>query len=319
VEIVYSDRYAVDLGAHVFPSGKYALVHAALLDRGLADPEDVLAPAPATWDELALVHTADYLNKIRHEWLSPREVSQLEIPASPPVVDWFRMMAGGTVLAAQRAIAERAGAKAPPDAAGSRPDARRPWHVVVHLGGGFHHAFSNHGEGFCMINDVAVAIRVLKRDRLVSRVAVVDCDVHQGNGTAMIFVADPTVFTFSIHQENNYPMYKPKSSLDIGLADGAGDEEYLAALDRALPPVLASGPDIIFYVAGADPFEEDQLGGLNLTREGLRLRDRMVLAAASAAAVPVVVTLAGGYAIHLDDTVAIHTATVEEARSALHP
>jgi acetoin utilization deacetylase AcuC-like enzyme len=163
-----------------------------------------------------------------------------------------------------------------------------------------------------------VAIRVLKRDRLVARVAVVDCDVHQGNGTAMIFVADPTVFTFSIHQENNYPAYKPKSSLDIGLDDGAGDEEYLAALDRALPPVLASAPDVIFYVAGADPFEEDQLGGLNLTREGLRLRDRMVLAAASAAGVPVVVTLAGGYAIHLDDTVTIHTATVEEARSALH-
>jgi acetoin utilization deacetylase AcuC-like enzyme len=187
----------------------------------------------------------------------------------------------------------------------------------VHLGGGFHHAFANHGEGFCMINDVAVAIRALKHDRMVSRVAVVDCDVHQGNGTAMIFAAARSVFTFSMHQENNYPGYKPKSTLDVGLDDGAGDEEYLGALSAALPRVIASRPDVIFFVAGADPFEGDQLGGLSLTLDGLRRRDRMVFEASRAAGVPVVVTFAGGYAARLDDTIAIHVGTVEEARRAL--
>jgi acetoin utilization deacetylase AcuC-like enzyme len=317
VKIVYSDRYAVDIGAHVFPTAKYAGVRAALVERGLAAPADFAAPPPATWEELALVHTPDYLDKIRHGRLSPREIAQLEIPATPDVVDWFRLMAGGTLLAA-RAVVRTSGAE-DPRGAGVDAATRRaaPWDVAVHLGGGFHHAFGNHGEGFCMINDVAVAIRAIKHDRLVSRVAVVDCDVHQGNGTAMIFAADRSVFTCSMHQENNYPGDKPRSSLDIGLDDGAGDAEYLAALSSALPRVLASDPDVIFYVAGADPFEGDQLGGLNLTLNGLRRRDRMVFEACRAARVPVVVTLAGGYAVKLSDTVAIHMATVEEARKAL--
>ncbi|MBE3134311.1 MAG: histone deacetylase [Acidobacteria bacterium] len=317
MKIVYSDRYAVDLGAHVFPTAKYAGVHAALLARGLAAPADVVAPPLASWDQLALAHTRDYLEKIRIDRLSPLERAQLEIPATPPVVEWFRLMAGGTILAAREALSSddhdrathgdvtRTGAPPP------------PWAVGMHLGGGFHHAFGNHGEGFCMINDVAVAIRALKQDRLVSRVAVVDCDVHQGNGTAMIFAADRCVFTFSIHQERNYPGHKPQSSLDIGLDDGAGDEEYLSALARALPRVFASLPEIVFFVAGADPYEADQLGGLSLTRDGLRRRDRMVFEAARASGVPVVVTLAGGYAARLADTVAIHVATVEEALAAL--
>jgi acetoin utilization deacetylase AcuC-like enzyme len=314
VRIVYSDRYGVDLGAHVFPSAKYVGVQAALVAQGLAAPADFDTPSPATWEELALVHTAEYLDKIRHGRLSAREIVQLEIPANPDVVDWFRLMAGGTLLAA-RAVVSRSG-----DAgyAAAVPAAdRQRWAVAVHLGGGFHHAFANHGEGFCMINDVAVAIRALQHDRLASRMAVVDCDVHQGNGTAMIFAADQSVLTFSMHQEHNYPDYKPKSTLDVGLDDGAGDEEYLGALSEALPQVIASRPDVVFFVAGADPFEEDQLGGLSLTREGLRRRDRMVFEASRAAGVPVVVTLAGGYAARLADTVAIHVATVEEARRAL--
>jgi len=312
VKIVYSDRYGVDLGAHVFPSTKYAGVQAELLARGLAAPADFEAPSPATWEELALVHTAEYLDKIRLGRLSPREIAQLEIPATPEVVDWFRLMAGGTLRAARAVV---------PSPGGDRPEApaagARQWGVAVHLGGGFHHAFANHGEGFCMINDVAVAIRAVKHDRLVSRVAVVDCDVHQGNGTAMIFAADRSVFTFSMHQEHNYPGDKPKSTLDVGLDDGASDEEYLGALSAALPQVLASRPDVVFFVAGADPFEGDQLGGLGLTREGLRRRDRMVFEASRAAGAPVVVTLAGGYGVRLADTIAIHVATVDEARRAL--
>jgi acetoin utilization deacetylase AcuC-like enzyme len=168
-----------------------------------------------------------------------------------------------------------------------------------------------------MINDVAVAIRGVQRDGLASRAGVVDCDVHQGNGTAATFAADESVFTFSMHQERNYPGHKPRGSLDIGLEDGAGDAEYLDALRSALPRVFQSRPEILFYVAGADPYENDQLGGLAVTLDGLRRRDRMVFEAARAAGVPVVVTLAGGYAFRLSDTVAIHAATVEEARRAL--
>lgn len=315
MKIVYSDRYAVDLGAHVFPTTKYAGVQAALVSKGLAAPADFEAPPPATWDELGLAHTPEYLDKIRHGRLSPREVAQLEVPATRDIVDWFRLMAGGTLLAA-RAVVPTQDNSSPPKTRASAADGQRSWMVAVHLGGGFHHAFANHGEGFCMINDVAVAIRAVKHERLVSRVAVVDCDVHQGNGTAMIFAADRSVFTFSIHQENNYPGYKPNSTLDIGLDDGAGDEEYLRALAVALPQVIASCPEVIFFVAGADPFEEDQLGGLSLTLDGLRRRDRMVFDAARAARVPVVVTFAGGYAVRLADTIAIHVATVEEARTA---
>jgi acetoin utilization deacetylase AcuC-like enzyme len=316
VRIVYSDRYAVDLGAHVFPTAKYAGVRTALVATGLADSAEFEAPLPATWEELALVHTPDYLDKIRNGRLSPSEIAQLEIPATPDIVDWFRLMAGGTLLAA-RAVLPREDADGQATALAAAAGGKPPWAVSVHLGGGFHHAFSNHGEGFCMINDVGVAIRAIKHDRLVSRVAVVDCDVHQGNGTAMIFAADQAVFTFSIHQENNYPGYKPKSTLDVGLDDGAGDEDYLRALALALPQVLASDPEVVFYVAGADPFEKDQLGGLNLTLDGLRRRDRMVFQAARSARVPVVVTFAGGYAAQLADTVAIHVATVAEARKAL--
>jgi acetoin utilization deacetylase AcuC-like enzyme len=314
VRIVYSDRYGVDLGAHVFPSAKYAGIQAALLAQGLAVPADFDTPSPATWEELALVHTAEYLDKIRQGRLSAREIVQLEIPANPDVVDWFRLMAGGTLLAARAAVSRSGDAE---DAAAVSAADRQRWGVAVHLGGGFHHACADHGEGFCMINDVAVAVRALQHDRLASRVAVVDCDVHQGNGTAMIFAADQSVFTFSMHQENNYPDYKPKSTLDVSLDDGVGDDEYLGALSEALPQVIASRPDVVFFVAGADPFEEDQLGGLSLTREGLRRRDRMVFEASRAAGVPVVVTFAGGYAARLANTVAIHVATVEEARRAL--
>jgi acetoin utilization deacetylase AcuC-like enzyme len=188
--------------------------------------------------------------------------------------------------------------------------------TVCHVGGGLHHAFPNHGEGFCAFNDVAVAARVLQKHG-IQRIAIVDLDVHHGNGTAFTFESDPRVFTFSMHQQHNYPMWKPRGSLDVGLPDGAHDTAYLLELERALPAVMAHEPQCLFYLAGADPYEDDQLGGLRLTKDGLRVRDRMVVVAARQAGIPLVVTLAGGYARRIDDTVAIHAATIEEASGAL--
>ena len=185
--------------------------------------------------------------------------------------------------------------------------------LVCHIGGGLHHAFPSHGEGFCPFNDVAVAARVLQT-RGLERIAIVDLDVHHGNGTAFIFESDPRVFTFSMHQQHNYPMWKPRGSLDIGLPDGAHDATYLRELERALPAVMAHRPQCVFYLAGADPYEDDQLGGLRLTKDGLRQRDRMVIDAVRAAGVPLVITLAGGYARRVEDTVAIHVATIEGRR-----
>src|SRR5438876_4121800 len=266
MRIVYSPRYAVDIGPHVFPTLKYRMVHARLLETGVVHPADVIEPSPASWDELALVHTTEYLTNLRDGTLSTEQISQLELPWSVEMVDGFRVMVGGTIQAATIACGNPT----------TNP-------VVCHLGGGLHHAFRNHGEGFCPFNDVAVAVRVLQ-SRGIERVAIVDLDVHHGNGTAFIFnprgaEGDPHVFTFSMHQQHNYPMWKPRSSLDIGLADGTGDEGYLEKLRQALPRVIGTDPGCMFYLAGADPFQEDQLGGLRLTKEGLRSRDRLVIEA----------------------------------------
>lgn len=300
MQIVYSPRYWVDLHGHVWPIEKYLLTLTALRERQLILPADVIEPLEASWEQLALAHTSEYLEKIRTNRLSIEEIAHLELPVSPDLVEGFRLMTGGTITAARHAF----------------DCAAEGFCVVVHLGGGFHHAFANHGEGFCLFNDVAVAIRVLQQEASLTRVAVVDLDVHHGNGTAMIFGRDPTVFTFSMHQQHNYPLFKPKSSLDIGLLDGVADDEYLGRLREALPRVLEIRPQVLFYLAGADPFREDQLGGLDLTLEGLRQRDRVVFEAARGVRVPVVVVLAGGYAHRITDTVSIHVATVEEALRA---
>ena len=295
MHVVYSARYHVDIGLHVFPTTKYRLVHVRLLETGVIQASDVIEPPPASWDDLALVHTPEYLAKLRDGTMSAEDVAQLELPWSPEIVDGFRVMVGGTILAARLATDERA--------------------VVCHVGGGLHHAFANHGEGFCPFNDVAVAVRVLQANG-IERIAIVDLDVHHGNGTAFIFESDPRVFTFSMHQQHNYPMWKPRGSLDIGLNDGVRDDTYLHALAGALPHVIDHRPQCVFYLAGADPYEDDQLGGLRLTKEGLRRRDRAVIAAVREAGVPLVVLLAGGYARRVEDTVAIHTATIEEAASS---
>jgi len=295
--VVYSPKYHINIGPHVFPTEKYRRVHARLLETGVIQPSDVVEPEPASWDDLARVHTLEYLATMRDGTMLSEDLAQLELPWSRDMVDGFRLMTGGTITAAGLATS---------------PKSQIPNPVVCHIGGGLHHAFPNHGEGFCPFNDVAVAARVLQA-RGLERIAIVDLDVHHGNGTAFIFESDPRVFTFSIHQQHNYPIWKPRGSLDIGLADGTDDATYLCELERGLSAVVAHTPQCVFYLAGADPYEDDQLGGLRLTAAGLRQRDRLVIAAVRGAAVPLVITLAGGYARHVEDTVAIHAATIEEA------
>lgn len=290
--VLYSPRYQIDIGVHVFPTIKYA----RLFERLQRDPRlRFTEPAPAAWNDLSLVHSAAYLEKLQTGHMSVEDIALLELPWSPEVVEGFRLMTGGTIAAA-RTVMER-----------------RDGNVVCHLGGGLHHAFPSHGEGFCVFNDVAVAIHVLRRDGLAARAAVIDLDVHHGNGTAFIFERDDRVFTFSMHQQYNYPAHKPRGSLDIGLADGTRDEEYLTALTRGLEQVVMHEPDVVFYLAGADPYDDDQLGGLALTKEGLRERDAMVLRICRNQQYPAVVTLAGGYARRLDDTVDIHYQTITAA------
>jgi len=314
----------MDIGPHIFPTDKYGLVAQAF-----SGDERVtfLEPALAEWPQLALVHTDHYLTKMRDGSVTPEDVAQLELPWSVEMVEGFRLMVGGTIQAGLIATGlERRSTKS--EVRSSKAEGMRrtsdfelrtsDFRAVCHVGGGLHHAFPDHGEGFCPFNDVAVAVRVLQT-RGVQRCAIVDLDVHHGNGTAFIFESDPRVFTFSMHQQHNYPLWKPRGSLDIGLPDGAHDATFLRALEEALPRVAAHAPQCIFYLAGADPYEDDQLGGLRLTKEGLRRRDRMVIGAARAAGVPLVVTLAGGYARRLEDTVAIHAATIDEAASASTP
>jgi acetoin utilization deacetylase AcuC-like enzyme len=285
VKVAYSAAYEVLLPGHVWPTSKYRLIAERLAGRAVTFVE----PSEASWDDLALVHTPEYLDKIRNDTLSADEIATLELPWVPALTSGFRRMVAGSCLAAAAALEDG---------------------VAAHLGGGLHHAFANHGEGFCPFNDVAIAIRVLQRAQ-IRRAAIVDCDVHHGNGTAMIFERDRTVFTLSIHQQHNYPLFKPRSDLDVGLQDGARDDEYLAALRGALPPVLAHAPELVVYLAGADPFEKDRLGGLELTKKGLAERDRLVIDAARRAGVPLVTVLAGGYAADVNDTVDIHLATIE--------
>jgi len=287
LRVFFSPRYEIALPGHVWPTSKYRLIK----DRCESDVPGLtfLEPPVSSWNDLALVHTPEYLAKLRDDSLTASDIATLELPWRPEFADTFRLMVGGTCAAAAAVL----------------EDGR-----AAHLGGGLHHAFAGHGEGFCPLNDIAVAIRVLQHDRRISRAAVVDLDVHHGNGTAMIFERDPSVFTFSIHQQHNYPFFKPRSDLDIGLADGTGDGRYLEALADALPRVLESKPELVVYVAGADPYEHDRLGGLRLTKAGLAERDRVVFDAAGRAGAGIVTVLAGGYAADVRDTVDIQVETI---------
>jgi acetoin utilization deacetylase AcuC-like enzyme len=320
-KLVYSDAYYLPIGSHVFPAEKYQKVHDRLLATGVAAPEDFVAPEPAADEDIMLVHTPEYVQKLATGTLTQREEMEMEIPYSRELVEAFWLAAGGSILAARHALTDRVG---------------------ISIGGGFHHAFPNHGEGFCMIHDVAVAIRRMQRDDKIRTAMTVDCDVHQGNGTAAIFgevhapgaplpsnsastvkpigihtrnAKPKDVFTISLHQKNNYPMYKPFSSIDVDLPDGTGDDDYLAWLDNALSSGLRQfEPDLMCYIAGADPYEHDQLGGLALTIAGLKKRDELVFRVAKARNIPVMVTYAGGYALDVEDTVTIHSNTVTAAK-----
>ncbi|MBI4463633.1 MAG: histone deacetylase [Acidobacteria bacterium] len=290
---MYSDRYDLNLGSHVFPSAKYRLVREKLLELGVARAEDFVEPQPARDHDVLLVHTAEWVEKLKTGTLSPLEIYRMEVPYSPELVEAVWLSAGGSILAGRRAVSDG---------------------IAVNIGGGFHHAFPEHGEGFCVLNDVAIAIRKLQAEGTIQRAMTVDLDVHHGNGTAFIFARDDSVFTFSMHQANNYPLEKPESDLDIHLPDGCEDEAYLHLLRENLHHALSVfPPDLIFYLAGADPYREDQLGGLSLTREGLQERDRIVFAMARERNVPVAAVLAGGYARNVGDTVAIHVSTIRAA------
>lgn len=289
-KLVYHDRYDLSLGPHVFPSQKFRLIYEELLREGLAKDEDFFRPEAASDEDILRVHTGEWVRKLKTGTLSASDVMRLEVPYSPELVEAVWLAAGGTILAGQMALRDGFGSN---------------------LSGGFHHAYTNHGEGFCAIHDVAVAVRRLQTDGAIKKAIVVDTDVHHGNGTAAIFRNDPTVFTLSIHQLNNYPAHKPPSNVDLNMDDRVEDEEYLAALIPAVQQALDSfRPDILFYVGGADPYCEDQLGGLSLTKEGLKKRDRSVFEEARRRGVPVATTLAGGYARRVEDTVRIHVNTI---------
>jgi len=293
VKIIYSPKYQVNIGDHVFPTNKYLLIYNRLLNEGLLTERDIIFPRSAPRDDILLVHTEDYTRKLFEGKLSIFDIMKLELPYSEALVEASRICVEGTIESCRYAVKEG---------------------VSVHIGGGFHHAFSDHGEGFCVFNDIAIGIRRLQRDGLISKALVVDCDLHQGNGTAAIFADDKSVFTFSMHQENNYPGIKPPSRLDIGLLDGTGDDEYLQALDNNIPRIIENfAPDFVLYVAGADPYEKDQLGGLALTIEGLERRDRAIFELCKKHKVPVSAVLAGGYAIDIEDTVTIHYNMIKAA------
>jgi acetoin utilization deacetylase AcuC-like enzyme len=322
MRLVYSEKANLPMGEHVFRPAKYAAMRKVLLEAGIFTEREFLDPLPCREDDLLLVHTPLWVEKLRRGLISMREELELEVPFSRELADAFFYMAGGSILAAELALREG---------------------CCVHIGGGFHHAFADHGEGFCLINDIAIAIRRMQRDGHIARALVVDCDVHQGNGTAAIFgsgtpelfpqasqsaaVLAPRgkahvrtsdardVFTLSLHQENNYPYWKPPSSIDVNLPDGTTDAEYMEWLEKALEDALERfEPQLVSYVAGADPYREDELGGLGLSIEGLMQRDLRVFRFAREHRFPIMTTLAGGYARNPIDTVRIHVNTALAAR-----
>ena len=293
----YTDHFVLPLpDGHTFPMAKYSRLREMVVAEGLIAPADLRVPGAATRDELLLVHTARYVDAVIDGTLDAREQRRIGFPWSPAMAERARRSVGATIAATRQALGDG---------------------VSANLAGGTHHAFPDHGEGYCVFNDVAVAARVAQRDHAISRVLVVDLDVHQGNGTARVFAGDDAVFTLSMHAAGNFPFRKEQSDLDVELPDGSGDEAYLAALDDALDTALARAePGLVFYVAGADPYEGDRLGKLKLTIAGLRERDRRVLDRVrrfGGSGVPCVVTMAGGYCPDVDTIASIHANTLREA------
>lgn len=292
--IYYSPYYYADIGEnHVFPIKKFELVRDLLLKEKTIDASEIIEPLPAAIEDIRLVHTEDYVSRLISGDLTRQEIRTLGLPWSKSLVRRSFLATSGTINAARWALENGA---------------------ASNLAGGTHHAFPDRGEGFCVFNDVAVAIRVLQKENLARKFLIVDCDVHQGNGTAHIFENDPDVFTFSMHGAKNYPLRKEKSSLDIELPDKTGDAEFLETLSEALPRIFLHDPDIIFYLGGADPYENDKLGRLNLTKPGLVRRDEIVLEFARSNHVPIVTTMSGGYSMDINDTVEIHANTIRAAK-----
>lgn len=292
---IYSKHYDIDWARHIFPVEKYRLVFERIQAAGIAKIGDIFAPEPAKNEDITLAHTPAYLRRLHRLAQSPSlGILEFEAPLTEQTLSSVMYHTGGTILAVNTAVSRKLAA--------------------INLGGGFHHAYSDHGGGFCFINDVAVAIEWAQKSGLLKTCIVVDLDLHQGNGTAKIFEGDQSVFTFSMHQEHLYPR-KEKSSLDIGLPDCIGDDQYLSILSENLPYLLDSQKyDVLFYLAGADPFEGDQIGSLKLTKQGLAKRDEIVLSEAKKRSIPVAVTLGGGYAHKVEDVVDIHVATCREVR-----
>jgi acetoin utilization deacetylase AcuC-like enzyme len=296
VKAFYSDHFVLPLPPeHSFPMAKYRLLRERLGIEAILAPDDIVEAPAADWDTLRLVHTRDYVEAVRTGTLPRDAQRRIGFPWSAGMVERSRRSVGATIAAARHALVDASA-------------------TAANLAGGTHHAFADRGEGFCVFNDVAVATRLLATEGLVRRVAIIDCDVHQGNGTAAIFRDDPDVFTFSTHGRHNYPLRKEASDLDVDWPDGTADEEYLDALEQHVTRVLARhGPDLVFYLAGADPYKGDRWGRLKLTIEGLRQRDAIVFDACCACGVPVAVTMAGGYARDVDAIVTIHANTIRTA------
>jgi acetoin utilization deacetylase AcuC-like enzyme len=293
----YTDRFVLPLPeGHRFPMVKYARVRERCLSEGILEAAEVSEPEAATWEHLGLAHDREYLRRVRDGELSALEQRRIGFPWSVEMVERSRRSVGATI---------EAGRVATEDAR------RRGWGIAANLAGGTHHAHAGHGEGFCVFNDAAVATRALQAEGKITRAAIIDCDVHQGNGTAAIFSTDPSVLTFSIHGARNYPFRRERSTIDVDLPDGAGDEAFLSALDLHVPRILDEHrPDLVIYLAGADPFRDDRFGRLSLSKEGLAARDTLVLDACRERAVPVAVTMAGGYGRDTEDTVDIHVRTL---------
>jgi acetoin utilization deacetylase AcuC-like enzyme len=294
MKIFYCDGFPLSLPAgHRFPIQKYALLREAVIAADLPGPVELLVPAPAGDEQLLRAHDGDYVQRVTAGQLTPQEIRRIGLPWSPQLVARARCSAGGTIAACRAALSEG---------------------LAVSLAGGTHHAFRDHGQGYCVFNDSAVAARAMQAEEAARRAVILDCDVHQGNGTAAITADDSSIFTFSIHAAHNFPFHKERSDLDVELADGTGDAAYLEALEGGLRRALdLAGADLAIYLAGADPYAGDRLGRLALSKAGLADRDRLVLGMCRAAGLPAAVVLAGGYGRRIEDTVDIHLETVRIA------
>lgn len=299
MQVFYTPRYYAEIGqGHIFPIRKFELVRDKLLAEGTLHPDEIVEPSPAPLEDVLLVHTDDYVSRLCNGELTTKEIRRLGLPWSESLVRRSFYAVGGTLAATAASLSEG---------------------YSSNLAGGTHHSFADRGEGFCVLNDVAIAIRATRARNLIQRAALVDCDVHQGNGTATIFAGDAATFTFSMHGANNYPLFKAQSTLDVELPDGTGDTAYLETLATHLPRVFESDPDIVFYLAGADPYQKDKLGRLGLTIDGLRERDACVLRECYEREVPIVTVMSGGYGKEIDDTVEIHCNTIRMVKETFEP